>query len=132
MGPLWSGSLDDFRSPTALNATLQDSEPKWAGQNRRSAIRLPCNGKAQYNLPGSPSAWAKLRDLSLGGCYLETVSTVPKHSELSLDLEADELHLKTFGIVQASNPGFGMGIRFHHMQEPHRLELSLWIARRCR
>ena len=53
-----------------------------------------------------------MTDLSSGGCYLEVPQPFPKGSEVEIVVRTYELKLQLRGTVQASHPGYGMGISF--------------------
>ena len=130
---LWGDLLPDhFRQrQSALDVTLPGTPPKWGGDNRRNNTRYTCHGRVRYQMPGAQgAAWAKLRDISRGGCYIETLATMPRTSQLALEIEVDGLQLRTFASVQVCNPGWGMGLQFTEMSEKHRDLLEEWIARR--
>ncbi len=133
MKDLWGDLLPDhFRQrQSALDVTLPGTEPRWTGGNRRNNTRFDCHGRVRYQMPGvQGAAWAKLRDISRGGCYIETPATMPRTSQLSLEIEVDGLQLRTFATVQVCNPGYGMGLQFTDMSEPQREQLEEWISLR--
>ncbi|HEV2023027.1 MAG TPA: PilZ domain-containing protein [Terriglobales bacterium] len=56
--------------------------------------------------------WARLTDISLGGCYLEIMSPLPVLTYVNLSLTLEEQHVQAKGQVVVSHPHFGMGIQF--------------------
>ena len=85
------------------------SEP----DNRRGQARYACRLGAQVYLIGTPVPnHCCLTDLSSGGCYLEIPLPFPKSSSVEIIVRTHEMKLRLQGTVQASHPGYGMGIAF--------------------
>lgn len=59
-----------------------------------------------------PVSVCKLSDLSLGGCYIETVSPFPESALVDLCLKAGEMEIHSDGMVRVMHPGSGMGVEF--------------------
>jgi len=53
-----------------------------------------------------------LTDLSSGGCYLEVSLPFPLGSSVEILVRTYDLKLRLRGTVQASHPGYGMGVAF--------------------
>ncbi len=86
------------------------------GKERRQFPRRICAIEAELTAEGySVGIPVKIADISLGGCYIEMFSPLPKNSliELSLKLDGNILHVS--GKVRSSQTGFGMGIAFTSM-----------------
>jgi len=62
--------------------------------------------------PNETVPHCKLTDLSLGGCYVETVAPFPERSLVDLCLKADEFEVHTEGMVRVTHPCQGMGVEF--------------------
>jgi len=62
----------------------------------------------------------KLTDLSLGGCYVQTVSPFPERSSVDLCLKVEGLEIHAGGTVRVMHPNFGMGIEFPSRTEEQR------------
>lgn len=81
--------------------------------NRRSQARLSCRiGAEVYRTGVSVPNHCCLTDLSAGGCYLEVSLPFPIGSTVEIVVRAKELKLHLRGTVQASHPGYGMGVAF--------------------
>lgn len=81
--------------------------------NRRSQARYNCRISAEvYRTGTSVPNHCCLTDLSSGGCYLEVSVPFPQGSSVEIVVRTYELKLKLRGTVQASHPGYGMGIAF--------------------
>jgi hypothetical protein len=64
--------------------------------------------------------WAKVADLSLGGCYLELVFTLAQHSPVDLKLTVRDHTFTARGTVATSHPGVGVGIKFTRVEDASR------------
>lgn len=88
----------------------------WDRSERRGYPRYRCSGTAQITQPGVAfPIWARISDLSLGGCYLELIFTMPRLSPVELILTVDDRRFAATGAVVTSHPGIGVGIRFNSM-----------------
>jgi len=58
---------------------------------------------------------ARLSDLSLDGCYLDTLHPPPLGTQLRLRVKAGEKSFECLGKVRFCAPGLGMGIEFARM-----------------
>jgi PilZ domain len=69
---------------------------------------------------GDATGVASTKDISLGGLYMSTQTEIPtgKTLALRLDLGGQQVILK--GDVVYSNPGHGVGVRFHRLAEDMR------------
>ena len=82
-------------------------------KERRRYRRYAIHGGATLQLKGSNvRTWAKLTDVSPGGCYVESYNPFPAKSELQMTLEVGEVRAAVHGIVKVFYPGLGMGIEF--------------------
>jgi hypothetical protein len=91
--------------------------PSWpGGKERRQFPRMLCAIEAQLMADGySVGIPVKIADISLGGCYIEMFSPLPKNSLLELTLKMNNNTLHVSGKVRSSQTGFGMGIAFTSM-----------------
>ncbi len=81
--------------------------------NRRAQTRYSCRiGAEVYRTGTSVPNHCCLTDLSSGGCYLEFTLPFPSSTSVEIVVRTYEMKLHLRGIVQASHPGFGMGVAF--------------------
>jgi CheY-like chemotaxis protein len=91
----------------AAPAAIADTE------NRRGQTRYSCRiGAEVYRTGTSVPNHCCLTDLSSGGCYLEFTLPFPSRTSVELVVRTHEMKLRLRGVVQASHPGFGMGVAF--------------------
>lgn len=81
--------------------------------NRRTQTRYACRLGAQAFRTGiAVPHHCCLTDLSSGGCYLEVLLPFPMGSSVEIVVRTYEMKLQVRGTVQASHPGYGMGVAF--------------------
>jgi hypothetical protein len=68
----------------------------------------------------------KLSDLSLGGCYVETLAPFPKNTRIDLCMRVGDFEIHLDGSVRVVYPGHGMGIQFAPSATQQDLLLSLF------
>jgi CheY-like chemotaxis protein len=94
-----------------VHATQSNKQPD--ADNRRTQNRYACRlGAEVYRTGTSVPNHCRLTDLSSGGCYLEVSLPFPSGSSVEILVRTHEMKLRLRGAVQASHPGYGMGIAF--------------------
>ncbi len=63
---------------------------------------------------------AGTKDISLGGLYLSTQEQIPEGATLTLRIPLGREHIIVKGDVVYSNPGHGVGVRFHRLSDEAR------------
>lgn len=92
-----------------LTARKTSADPN----NRRAQTRYSCRiGAEVYRTGTSVPNHCCLTDLSSGGCYLEVSLPFPHGSSVEILVRTYEMKLRLRGTVQASHPGYGMGVAF--------------------
>ena len=72
---------------------------------------------------------SKTADLSVGGCYLEMMFTLPVGTKLTLVLWLDDVKLNADGVVVTCDVQVGNGIRFTSMSADDSAKLQQYLAR---
>ena len=104
-----SGERELAASPASASHTSEGTDPN----NRRTQTRYNCRiGAEVYRTGTSVPNHCCLTDLSSGGCYLEVSLPFPQGSSVEILVRTYELKLRLRGTVQASHPGYGMGVAF--------------------
>ena len=81
--------------------------------NRRTQARYACRlGAEVYRTGIAVPHHCCLTDLSSGGCYLEGAMSFPQGSSVEIVVRTYEMKLQVRGTVQASHPGYGLGVAF--------------------
>jgi DNA-binding NarL/FixJ family response regulator len=123
--------VEEVAAPTELNAkAVPDAD------NRRSQTRYNCRlGSEVYRTGTSVPHHCCLTDLSSGGCYLEVSLPFPQGSSVEIVVRTHELKLRLRGTVQASHPGYGMGVAFElktKEEQANVKKLTEYVAANCR
>lgn len=71
---------------------------------------------------------SKVRDLSLGGCYVETPDPLPTGKNVLLEIYTETDFLETQATVAFHEPNQGMGLSFGTMQPYFSTVLANWLA----
>lgn len=101
------------KSTESPESAYSDAEPQAEKDNRRSEKRYACRlGAEVYRTGTSVPNRCCLTDLSAGGCYLEVALPFPQGASVEILVRTYDMKLRLRGTVQASHPGFGMGISF--------------------
>ncbi len=131
-----------FELPDGGAGIEAEAEVAWSSPNGQIGLRfLDMDAKMREklgewlaarshdSLPDEPGAASqcKLTDLSLGGCYVETVSPFPQSSAVDLCLRAAGMEIHTEGLVRVMHPGHGMGIEFPSTTEEQRKSVGDFI-----
>jgi len=111
---IWSTALQNQPSiKEQAAAAMPGAEHNALTQNRRRYARYPCSADLELR-SGNALVTSRLRitDISLGGCYAETLSPLPVDTLLTITLRSPSgpIHLK--GVVCTSHQSMGMGIGF--------------------
>jgi len=106
-------SHDASGSARADSAAAQSDVVSPDPNNRRAQTRYACRlGAEVYRTGTSVPNHCCLTDLSAGGCYLEVSLPFATGSSVEILVRTHEMKLRLRGTVQASHPGYGMGIAF--------------------
>ncbi len=100
-----------------MDASAREQMDSWLAAHSQDA--LPEN----HDTVGG----CKLTDLSLGGCYVQTVSPFPQSSAVDLCLRAAGMEIHTEGLVRIMHPAHGMGIAFPAGTEEQRKSVGRFI-----
>jgi c-di-GMP-binding flagellar brake protein YcgR len=134
----WQLSL---KLPGSVHIVSLDAEFAWEGPGTQVGFRFldqsPELGRqlrdwlAQNSSDlekDDPPVRCQLTDLSLGGCYLEVGSPFPVSTRLTLSMRANEVELKTEGVVRVMHPEKGMGVEFSRTTAEHRGLLEKFLS----
>jgi PilZ domain-containing protein len=122
-GPL-TGSRTPAPPPRNARSTMQDSTG-----TRRSQQRFHCTGGVEMRRnEGAPPIFGNLSDISLTGCYVETVSTLPTGTELLFMVRARDTVIRGRAEVKTSHHAVGLGMVFLHMSQEDQQKLEFMIG----
>lgn len=116
-----AAGASDTAAPTFTPATPPDIAPspeaatagEWPTQDRRRYPRFHCMGLLKVKQIGTDFETAqKLSDISLGGCYGESMAPLARDIMVDLVLEVGGEQIPARGMVRTSHPSMGNGIGF--------------------
>ena len=97
--------------------------------DRRSHTRFVISGKTCVaKAGGGQGTWARLSNISLSGCYVQTGDPLTVGLRVTLLINVDHTEIEVNGVVRTSDPNAGMGVRFTHMSAADRRKLAHLIA----
>lgn len=113
-----SGSKPSGSEPSRPASPPSDAD------DRREKVRYACRLGAEVYRTGIPVPnHCSLTDLSPGGCYLEMPLPFRTGTPIELTVRTYDLKLKLAGVIQASHPGYGMGVAFELKTDHERDQL---------
>jgi hypothetical protein len=99
-----------------------------AAAERREAQRYPFICPAELmELGGSMRISARTTDLSLHGCYIDTLNPFPKETRVQLQLTKNDQRLELQARVTACHMGSGMGLMFEQLTPEQSLIIGGWL-----
>ena len=96
-----------------------------ADQSRVLSSWLGANAPQAAPDDPEPLSEYKLSDLSLGGCYVETLAPFPRNTRIDVGLRVADFEIHLDGHVRVVYPGHGMGVEFVPRSNQKELVLSL-------
>ncbi len=103
------------------------------GQDRRHYPRIRCFIAVELRCEGwEAPVWGNLANVSAGGCYIETLEPIRKHTKLQVGLWANngKVWVKGIvinGIVTENNPTFGVRLQYTDMDIGSRETLRFFL-----
>ena len=99
--------------------------------NRRKNSRHRLNCPVRIRESGvEASLNASVSDISLEGCYVETLQPFPQGTRLELTLNTADGDLRVGGTVCSVHPRTGMGVSFDQIDEQNRARLICVVKER--
>lgn len=103
--------------PGASAAPEPPPNAVWPTVDRRRYPRFACAGALRAKQIGTDfTAVQKLTDLSLGGCYGESMAPFDRDTVLDMVLEVGGGSIKARGMVRTCHPSMGNGVGFTEIQ----------------
>ena len=100
-----------------------------APEDRRRKPRYPFSAAAEiFDQDEDTVIPSKVRDLSEGGCYVETSDPLPPGKNVKLEIHTDGEFLETLATVAFREDKEGMGLTFGNMQPHFNSVLINWLA----
>jgi hypothetical protein len=107
------------------DVSKRNAVPPLGAKERRRSTRFQCSGTAQIQAEGSDMPLTgSLTDISLHGCYVETLTPFPIDTLVTLKIEALGIHFQTQAKVRATYPFVGMGMCFSEVEPGQQMQLN--------
>jgi hypothetical protein len=81
-----------------------------------------------YELRSQTRVTGRCSDLSVGGCYLDTLAPFSVGAQLRIEIHHDSREFQAKGVVAYAHTSLGMGIMFTEIKDESREILRYWIA----
>jgi hypothetical protein len=128
VGKVELSPLDKTEDFWGLLSPVATEQPK--PDERRLAKRYACKGSSSLRQPETPfPLGAAVTDISLNGCYVELMTTLPVGTKVDMVLQVAGMTVNCAATVRTSHPGVGMGMIFEPMSKTERGALERAIAR---
>lgn len=96
---------------------------------RRAQQRFHCTGGVEMRRnEGAPPVFGNLSDLSLTGCYVETISTLPVGTEILLMLRVRDNVVRGRAQVKTSHHAVGLGLVFTQLSKDDQGKLEYILS----
>ena len=122
-----AGASRHYESVSCVNAEAREG-PKMIDEDRSEEISS--DERRQYDRSrvivdvrfdgGDATGVASSKDISMGGLYMSTQADIPVGETLALRIPLAGQHVVIKGDVVYSNPGHGVGVRFHRLSDETR------------
>lgn len=100
-------------------------------EERRRHRRLPYRSDVQVTILATEWTYtAKLEDLSMSGCYIETQTPPEQGTRIRVSFWMDEEEFAALGVIRYARPGLGMGIEFTQLEPDNHRRLTAFLERR--
>ncbi len=115
--------------PIVFPGPVTEEPPKSESPERRAQPRFPFTAAADvYELRSQTRVNGRCSDLSLGGCYVDTLSPFPVGAVVRLRMERATRMFEAAAVVAYAHVQMGMGLAFTEIRREHQEVLGSWIA----
>jgi hypothetical protein len=119
-----------FRKPAAT-ADKKSGTAEKSNQERRFAIRHAVSASAKLtDWQANTRLQARCSDLSVAGCYIDTLNPFTENTSVHLQLINNQKTLEVDAHVISSHVGMGMGLVFDRLSPEQTLVLVDWLSKR--
>jgi hypothetical protein len=121
--------MPDQSSPSSAGSALLTGQSAASHQTKRAVRRIQLVATAEVTARDTETKLsARMSELGLGGCYVDTLSPFPTGTLLHVRIIRDGGAFECEAKVVYVHEGFGMGIAFTNMALDQRRMLENWIA----
>jgi len=99
-------------------------------QEKRRSPRYPLIAGAEITDTQSGAQLnSQVSEISLNGCYIDMLNTLPVHSAVSVKIFADAECFEATATVIYAHPGLGMGLAFRDVSLKSGILLRAWLSK---
>ena len=97
---------------------------------RRRSPRYPFIAAAEItDAESGGQLSSQVSEISLNGCYLDMLNTLPVNSNVTVKISSDGECLEATAKVVYAHPGLGMGLAFEDVSLKGGITLRAWLAK---
>jgi len=97
-------------------------------EERRRSVRHPFIASAEVEqLAVGSRLPSRISDLSVGGCYVDTVNPFPGGTQVRVRIFSAKQQFEAPATVVYSHPHLGMGLHFGELAPEHQATLRQWL-----
>jgi hypothetical protein len=102
---------------------------KGGAEERRASERHSFSAEAVViDLYGSMRIQSRCSDLSLQGCYVDTLNPFPEGTLVRVELHTGGKEFEAIAVVNSSLTGMGMGLHFQDLRPDQSAVLTYWLS----
>jgi hypothetical protein len=121
--------MPDRSSPSSAGIAVLSGQSAEQPEKRRAVRRIQLVATAEVTARDTETKLsARMSEIGLGGCYVDTLSPFPTGTLLHVRIIRDGGAFECEAKVVYVHEGFGMGIAFTNMALDQRRVLENWIA----
>ena len=95
---------------------------------KRKHPRIKCQNSVELHTESGASFWAKIADLSIGGCYIEMEIPLQAGTKVKVGIWFGESKFWADCEVACSAPGFGVGVKFTKISDSDLERIKQFLA----
>ena len=112
-----------------VNETVKPANSSARVEERRATERQPFLAEAVVvDLYGSMRVQSRCSDLSLQGCYVDTLNPFAAGTLVRVELRTSEKEFEAIALVNSSHSGMGMGLHFQDLRPEQTSVLTHWLT----
>lgn len=105
----------------------KESDEVLAPSEKRRSDRKKLIVDVHFN-GGDATGIANTRDIGIGGLYMTTNAKLDTGTLILLRMTIDGKEIGVSGVIVYTDPGHGVGVRFHNLSDEHKSVLSLVLS----
>ena len=124
-----SKMTEHSNNPIVSPDSALEESPSSDGREKRTKVRYAFVAAAEIrDLRTTGRVSGRCSDLSLDGCYVDTLSPFPGGSIVQILVQHGMREFQAVGVVAYAHPSMGMGLKFMNVDPMHQDVLRHWIS----